>query len=432
MARINLNLRDPRNGDATPIHIVVRWKGQRLVYPTDLRIEPRYWSTKAQRANGSLGTSPEFNGSLTATVTKVENAYLRFLNDNDQRAPSIGELRGLLDVVIGGKGNTGPRTLFAFIENYIAEARRGERLNTDTGARLAATTLKKYTSTLNHLQGFAKAKGIRVDFDTVNLSFYRRFLAYLTTDQGLALNSVGKYIQTVKIFLRAAVEDENLAVVVNPAFSGKKFKAPKESTGKVYLTAQELNDLFQLDLSAHPRLDRARDLFIVGAWTGLRFGDWSSIGPDRITGDRIHIRTEKTGATDVIPLHPCVRAILNKYDNALPRAISNQKMNAYLREVTTMVPSLQARASINSTVGGVMRYVTKAKAELVTTHTARRSFASNAFKGDGYKGPVPARTIMAITGHSTEQAFRLYIRLTKEEHADQFATYMPAPMAISA
>jgi integrase len=422
MARINLNLRDTRSRDASPINIVIRWNGQRLVYPSGERIEPRHWSVTAQRANASLRTAPEFNRNLSNIVSTVEGTYLRFRNDNGQRAPSVGELRDQLDLALGRKADDGPRTLFAFIGDYIAKAR--ERVNPNTGARLAETTLKKYITTLHHLEGFAKAKRRRVDFDTVDLGCYDAFNAYLTNDQGQALNSVGKYIQTLKTFLRAAAEQ---GIEVNPAFRSRKFRTPSELTDKVYLSEQELNDLFHLDLSAHPRLDRARDLFLVGAWTGLRFGDFTTIRPEQITGDRIRVRTAKTGTAVVIPLHPCVRAILTKYGNALPRAISNQKMNAYLREFTAMVPSLQDRVSVSSTVAGVRRYVTKAKAELVTTHTARRSFATNL-----YRAGVPTRTIMAITGHQTEQAFRLYIRLNADEHADILQLYMDkaAPMAV--
>ena len=423
MARINLNLRDSRTTSASPINVVIRWNGQRLVYPSGERIQPRHWSTSTQRAKASLTTAPEFNRNLSHIVDKIEGTFLRFLNDNEQRAPSSGELRDQLDIVLGRKPNEGPRTLFAFIQDYIAKAET--RVNPDTGLNLAATTLKKYTTTLNHLQAFAKTKRMRVDFDTVDLLFYDRFSAYLTSDQRLAMNSVGKYIQTVKTFLRSAAEEGH---EVNQAFRSRKFKTPSELTDKVYLTEQELNDIFRLDLSGHPRLDRARDLFIVGAWTGLRFGDFTTIKPEQVNGDRIRVRTAKTGTAVVIPLHPCVRAILSKYDNAWPRAISNQKMNAYVREFTALVPSLQERVSVSSTVAGVRRYVTKAKAELVTTHTARRSFATNYY----LKG-APTRTIMAITGHQTEQAFRLYIRLNAEEHADILEGFMDkfAPLAIA-
>lgn len=424
---VNLNLRDHRSSEPTPINVVIRWNGLRLVYPSGERIAPRHWSTKNQRAKPSLTTAPEFNRRLTHIVSDVENAFLRFRNDNGQRAPSVGELRDRLDIALGRKAGEGPRTLFAFIRDFIAKAK--DRVNPDTGARLAATTLKKYTSTLHHLEAFAKAKRRRVDFDSIDLDCYDAFNAYLTNEQGLALNSVGKYIQTLKTFLRAAAEQ---GIEVNPAFRSRKFRTPSELTDKVYLTVQELTDMFHLDLSGNPRLERVRDLFLVGAWTGLRFSDFASLRPEQITDDRIRVRTAKTGASVTIAMHPVVHAILAKYGNALPRAPKNQPMNRYLREVTAMIPSLQAGVSVSSTVAGMRRYVTKAKAQLVTTHTARRSFATNAYKGDGYSGPVPTRTIMAITGHQTEQAFRLYIRLNADEHADILQGYMDkaAPLAL--
>jgi integrase len=419
MARINLNLRDPRSGDPSPINVVIRWDGQTLVYPSGERIHPRHWSTKAQRANRSLTGHPEMNRRLEAVMTKAANVYRQFLNDNDQRSPSIGELRERLNIALGRKANEGPRTLFKFIGDYITQART--RINPESGSRLAVTTIKKYTSTLHHLEAFAKAKRKRVDFDTVDLQFYDQFNAFLTTGQGLAMNSVGKYIATLKTFLRAAVEE---GIEVNPAFRSRKFRTPTEVTGKIYLTEHELNDIFRLDLAHRPGLERTRDLFIVGAWTGLRFSDFTTIRREQIDGDRLFVRAVKTGTYGEIPLNECVLSILTKYGGALPRAISNQKMNAALREIAGMVPSLQATVTVSSTVGGVRQYIVKSKAELVTTHTARRSFATNAYKGDGYEEPVPARTIMAMTGHHTEQSFRLYIRLDAKEHADTFAKYM--------
>jgi integrase len=94
-------------------------------------------------------------------------------------------------------------------------------------------------------------------------------------------------------------------------------------------------------------------------------------------------------------------------------------MNAYLKEVAERVPSLQGIVILSSTVGGTRINATKKKFEFVTTHTARRSFATNLYS----KG-CPTRSIMAITGHQTEAAFRAYIRLNNEEHADIVQHYM--------
>ncbi|MCI1753146.1 MAG: site-specific integrase [Flavobacteriales bacterium] len=426
MARINLNLRTPRSRDESPINIVIRWNGQRLVYPSGERIQPRHWSVKAQRANRSLTGHSELNVRLDAITSNVQTAFRQFLNDNDQRDPSIGELRGRLDIAVGRNAAEGPQTLMAFIDGHIAKA-----IVRMEGGELSGTSrLSTYRTTRDHLLAFSRAKRYRLDFDTIDTAFYQRFVAYLTSDKGMAKNTVGKYIRTLKTFLNAAVDD-NAATM--PGYHSRRFKAPKEDdNAKAYLTAGELDELFQLDLSSEPRLDRARDLFIVGAWTGLRYSDWATIRPEHIQGDSIRIHTEKTDTVVTVPVNPRVRAILNKYGGALPRVLSNQKMNDYLREVAAMVPSLQQPFTISKTVAGVRRYVNKAKAEVITTHTARRSFATNAYRGDGYTEPIPTRSIMAITGHTKEQSFRIYIRLNADEHADILrASFTDAPTRLA-
>jgi integrase len=108
-----------------------------------------------------------------------------------------------------------------------------------------------------------------------------------------------------------------------------------------------------------------------------------------------------------------------KYPNSLPPAISNQKMNAYLKELTSNIECLQSLVMVSSTVAGKRKTVTKRKCELITTHTARRSFATNM-----YKMGCPTRSIMAITGHKTEGSFRAYIRLESDEHADIIQMFM--------
>ncbi|MBK9598748.1 MAG: tyrosine-type recombinase/integrase [Flavobacteriales bacterium] len=148
----------------------------------------------------------------------------------------------------------------------------------------------------------------------------------------------------------------------------------------------------------------------------MRFGDLSRIQPEHIEGGRLRVRTSKTGKDVSIPLHPCVPEIMAKYGGQVPSGISNQKQNNYLKEAAALVPALQAKIMVGRTKGGIRREVARAKWELVTTHTARRSFASNC-----YRNGIPARSIMGVTGHTTEQAFMRYIRLSNEEHADIMA-----------
>jgi integrase len=427
MVRINFNVRSPkRTGKESPINIVLRWKANTLVHPSGLRIYPAYWSMKDQRANGSYFNAAELNLNLSSFYIDIESAYLDFCQKN-KRPPSKYELKEVVKKIVFPEPKERPITFFEFIQQFIDQSRT--RVDSKSGKIIATNTIKKYQTTLSHLEKFAEDKKRTINFSSIDLSFYDQFSSFLTKEKGMAMNSVGKYIQTLKTFLRFAEES---GMLVNQSYRSKRFRTPSELTDKIYLTVEELNDLFYLDLSQNKRLEQVRDLFIVGAWTGLRFSDFSSIRPEQITGDRIRIRTEKTGATVVIPLHPCVRAIIDKYkehySNSLPPAISNQKMNEYLKELAEMVESLRIPVMVSSTVAGTRKSVAKKKFELVTTHTARRSFATNMFKLN-----VPIRSIRAITGHRTERVFMDYVRLDSDEHADivQLAMDKAAPMVVA-
>ncbi len=200
-----------------------------------------------------------------------------------------------------------------------------------------------------------------------------------------------------------------------PNFKMPALKVSWEEVHNVYLNESELAHLWALDLSNQPRLERVRDLFLVGCWTGLRFSDFTNLRPENIIGSIAQIQTQKTGEVVTIPIHPIVRQILNKYSGNLPREISNQKMNGYLKEISQLA-SFDEKGIATITKGGSKTSSFKAKWERVSTHTARRSFATNQ-----YKAGFPSILLMKITGHKTEKAFLKYIKVDQEEAAQQLA-----------
>jgi integrase len=125
--------------------------------------------------------------------------------------------------------------------------------------------------------------------------------------------------------------------------------------------------------------------------------------------------TQKTKQSVIIPLHPTVKAILEKYDYQLPPAISNQKFNDYLGEVCE-------DAKINEpytkyiTRAGEREVITGEKHKFITSHSARRTFATNAFKRK-----ISPLLIMSITGHKAEVEFIKYLKVTADERAEMFA-----------
>ena len=156
-----------------------------------------------------------------------------------------------------------------------------------------------------------------------------------------------------------------------------------------------------------------RDCFIISSYTGLRYSDIARLEQKHLDFDQklMTIITQKTGTLVVIPMHPKVEAIFRKNGNRPPKAQSNQSTNRVLKRLCRKA-GITNFVSVVETEGGVRHEVTYEKCDMVTSHTARRSFATNA-----YRAGIPSLSIMQITGHSTESSFMRYIRVSKEENA---------------
>ncbi len=159
--------------------------------------------------------------------------------------------------------------------------------------------------------------------------------------------------------------------------------------------------------------NNVRDLFLIGCYTGLRFSDFSKLVQKNIADGYITIQQTKTGENVIITVHNVVRQIIKKH-NGIPPIVSNQKFNVYLKEICKTVPAFLEVVPKVITKAGKKVTLTLRKWEMISSHTARRSFATNE-----YLNGTPSITIMAVTGHKTEKAFLKYIKVTSKEHAEK-------------
>ncbi|PIQ17302.1 MAG: hypothetical protein COW66_12530 [Flavobacteriaceae bacterium CG18_big_fil_WC_8_21_14_2_50_34_36] len=220
----------------------------------------------------------------------------------------------------------------------------------------------------------------------------------------------------IKTFCRN-IELDNLPI--NPKFKHREFSAPKSKTFDIYLNDKEINTIYNFDFSKSQKFDNARDLFIIGLRTGLRVSDFMRIKKENILGNVINITTQKTNENLTIPIHPQFKEILNKRNGNFPREISSQKFNLYIKDICE-------EAKINDQVyGSLLNSETNRKDngiypkyKLVSSHTCRRSFATNLFLGgfDNF-------TIMKATGHRSEKQFINYIKASQDEHIKKLSEY---------
>lgn len=406
MGKANFKLKEPNAKKETLIYLNFYYNYKRFKYSTGEKIHPKFWNEEKHRVKETrkFPEYPEFNSRLDKIETGINTAFRKLLNDGIQ--PNNINLKEELEIAISDniiKPNK--LTLFQFIDDYIEES----KLNKTTG------TIKVYKTTFKYLKEYAK-KYRPLDFESITLEFYNHYLGFLKLDHNLSNNTVGKHIKTIKSFMNEATErGQN----TNLEFRNKRFKTLREESDTVYLSIDELQKIEKLDLKASPRIERVRDLFLIGCYTGLRFSDFTQINPENIVSNNtvIEICTKKTGQRVAIPLHKTVRTILKKYNNKLPKAYTNQKMNEYLKEVISLA-GIKELIETTITKGGKVVKSVVAKYDLVSTHTARRSFATNL-----YLEGIPTISIMKITGHQTERSFLQYIRVSQKENADKLLTH---------
>jgi len=399
MANAKFVLKEPKSKEETLIFLFYRFNGNKLKYSTGQKIKPRFWNPLKQRAKISqeFPQASKLNDLLENLSRSIADAYKDQINR--KKAPTAHNLKDEMNKVLFKEEYAHKSGLLKFIEELIAHSNR------------KPNTLKQWRQTLRKLVEFKRYSKTEVDYDTITLDFYNKFVQFLT-GEGYTKNTIGCFIKNLKIFMNEAVERQ---LTTNLEYRNKKFKVIEEQVDKIYLSQNDLKTIYDLDFSNNPRLDKVRDLFIIACYTGLRFSDLVQVNRENIIngGKQIRVRTEKTGEIVIIPIHKYIKEILVKYNGNLPQVISNQKMNQYLKEIAEQA-ELDNTIKIGITRGGKLEHDVFKKSALVSTHTARRSFATNAFLND-----VPTIAIMKITGHKTESSFMKYIRISQEDNANK-------------
>ena len=410
MSEVRFNLKNKSQSN-TLISLIYRFNGKRLVYSTGQKIPPKFWNDKKQRAKEtrSYPEYAELNNLLNEMAARVKTLHRQFILDNT--TPTVPKFKKALNEFM--LRSDGTDTLFSFIESFIE--------NRESSNDYSKGTIKVYRTVYNHLKAFATVRKREIDFSDIDSDFFKSFNKYLYRPPfNNSRNYVKKIWQTIGVFLNEATEQ---GLNKNLAYKSKAFKIiGTKPPQNIYLNEDELQLLYEIDFTNNERLEKVRDLFLVGCYTGLRFSDFTRIQHENLqvidNTEVIKIHLKKTKKDVYIPIHPIVKSIINKYkteERVLPKPISNQKMNNYLKEIARL-SGIEGKIIQQITNGGIDSTEIKDKWELVTTHTARRSFATNA-----YKSGIPSLKIMMITGHTTESSFLRYIKITGEENAISMA-----------
>lgn len=394
-------LKDKKSKESTLI--VFRWflNGKIFVYSTGEQVKPDLWSYKKERV---LPRHPDAK-SINKTLDKIEAAA------KSARAELIAEkgviefvdLKMAIQIATGKRKST--RELFGFIEEFTQfRESRGMAKGTINGDKQLLRLLKEY----------AKETG-RQEFRFADMdhSFYNAFADFLLEKDSVTSNAyVKKILSRLTTFLNKAVQEK---VNKYSAYRVATVDLKKDESHAIYISKGELEKLYRLDLSARPSHEQVRDIFLIGAYTGLRVSDWLKVSFDNVRvnkGQRLlTVIAQKTREELYIPLHQTVEEILRKYNGQLPNP-TEAHINRTLKEIGKTCDFLNDKVKFIRHAGHKRTEKEVHRWELLTTHTARRSFATNA-----YLDSWEVDTIRKITGHKSEKIFFEYIRVSKKEAA---------------
>ncbi len=233
-----------------------------------------------------------------------------------------------------------------------------------------------------------------------NLEAYLKFESEYKGKLGIKNNSLVKYFKNLKTICNHAVKMEIIEKNPFNSYSGRI-----KVTDATFLTQEELERIEKKTFAVE-RLERVKDLFLFSCYTGYAPVDALQLTRKNIIADgdkNLWIKTnrQKTGTRANVPLLPPVLKILSKYQfegEALLPKISNQKMNAYLKEIADII--------------GLDKNL--------TWYVARHTFATTVTLGNGIK----IENVSAMLGHTNIRQTQHYAKVLDSSVSDDMNKLM--------
>lgn len=380
----------PNSKGRTMVYATITFKSERIRLSTGINISVSSWDKRRQRIKASELSHEKLNQRLDVISSMLTQVY------NDMQAESY--------IVRAEKYKE--RCISA-----IQEKQRGDGgLVAQYYYKWATTDTLKKKSTRQNITSynlFREYAGSFKTFEQIDYLFISNFIEWLTS-RGYATNYIGSQLKNLKAVMNKAYKE---GLHNNKDY--QHFEKMSEKVLSIYLNEKDIEKLINVELSKED--NPYRDMFMIGYYTAMRFSDYSRLSLSDIRDGMINkFKTQKTGAEVTIPAHPRLVEILNRYDGSSPR-INHITFNKRIKEICRLA-KIDDLVKRSVTKGGVRQTTQYEKWELVSSHTARRSGATNM-----YKCGIPPHDIMMITGHTTEKMLMKYICITDEENAQRLA-----------
>jgi site-specific recombinase XerD len=364
-----------------PIYTRVTINAKRFEFSTNKYINPDKWSSEGSKVKGSTEEARTINSHLDYLKKQILEAEKKlFKKDIVLNSENLkNELFGLSET---------KRMLVPIFQDH------NNKIKELIGKEYAPGTLERYTTSLKHTIEFMQWKYNVSDIDITKIdhAFITDYEFWLRSVRNCANNTAVKYLKNFNKIIKLCLANDWLDK--NPFAN---YKSKVKEVERVYLTEAEIQSIIEKDFKTE-RLSLVRDIFLFNCFTGLAYIDVKNLTKSHISygidGEKwIFTHRQKTESASKIPILPVTQMIIDKYknhpqcnneDKLLP-ILSNQKMNAYLKEIAG---------------------VCEIEKEL-TFHIARHTFATTVTLTNG----VPIESVSKMLGHKNLRTTQHYAKI---------------------
>ena len=361
----------------SPIEVSISTNGERTYFSTGKQVRSIDWNKEKQSVKGKSEDAKLINDYLTQLRNKIYLKEIELLQKGYLITPSL-----LKEAVLDKVEALNEKTLLEVLEEHNTERKAM------VGKTVAPATYWVFEYTGRLFKEFIQKKYERKDLylREINLGFIQGFHAYLLGEKKMGQNSCTKHLKFLKKLLNLAVA--NSYISYNPV---NAYKVEREPVDIDFLDEEELRKIINFDTPL-PKLERAKDMFLFGCFTGLSYIDIKTLTPEHFEKDnagRIWIkkRRVKTGVLSRIPLLPIAKLILDKYkggEKLLPIQ-DPADINKYLKDIAIL-------CGIN---------------KRICFHTSRHTFASTVTLANN----ISLEVVSKMLGHTNTRMTAHYAKL---------------------
>ena len=361
----------------SPIEVSITTNGKRIYFSTGKHVPATDWNKEKQAVKGKSEEAQLINGYLIQLRNKIYQKEIELLQKGYLITAEL-----LKEAITDKVEALNEKTLLDVLNEHNTERKAM------VGKTVAPATYWVFEYTGRLFKEFIQKKYERKDLylREINLGFIQGFHAFLLGEKKMGQNSCTKHLKFLKKLLNLAVA--NSYISYNPV---NAYKVEREPVEVDFLDEEELRKIINFDTPL-PRLERAKDMFLFGCFTGLSYIDIKTLTPEHFEKDsagRIWIkkRRVKTGVLSRIPLLPIAKLILDKYKGGkkLLPIQDPADINKYLKDIAIL-------CGIN---------------KRICFHTSRHTFASTVTLANN----ISLEVVSKMLGHTNTRMTAHYAKL---------------------